>query len=432
MVERSSQNFPNAVTQADLVRIRVQLPTVFSTSGPVTEVDLLNGRLEQIQRVIGTVASVGQHALIYGERGVGKTSLASLVHQIWAEYIQDSRPLIAARVQCDYEDDYTTIWRKVSEAIQRDIDKRGLTVAGNGAFEDAQALIESGAADPTAVTTLFDLAGTKTIVVIDELDTVRDIETPGLMASTIKQLSDFAIDATLVLVGVADSVDELISEHQSIDRCLNQVFLPRMPVEELTELVDERLERVGMAVGRRALLRLAAMSQGLPYYTHLLGLHSAASAVDNRSLTVESGDVDAALRVAIGESQHSIVSDYTSAVRSPRPEALYRQTLLACALAEADELGYFAPADLREPISTILRKERDIASYMGQLNALSSRDRGPALSVTGDPRNRRFRFKNPLLKPYVILRGVTDGLITEERAYSFTDPDIARQLSLDL
>ena len=117
MADPRSRKRPDAVTQADLVRIRVQLPTVFSTSGPVTDIDLLNGRLEQIQRVIGTVASAGQHALIYGERGVGKTSLASLIHQIWAEYIADSRPLIAARVQCDYDDDYGTIWRKVGEAI---------------------------------------------------------------------------------------------------------------------------------------------------------------------------------------------------------------------------------------------------------------------------------------------------------------------------
>ena len=420
------------MTQADLVRIRVQLPTVFSTSGPVTEIDLLNGRLEQIQRVIGTVASVGQHALIYGERGVGKTSLASLIHQIWAKYILDSRPLIAARVQCDHDDDYGTIWRKVGEAIQRDIDKSGLTVAGNGAFEKTRAIIEAGDAAPTSVTSLFDLTGIKTIVVIDELDTVRDNETTRLMASTIKQLSDFAIDATLVLVGVADSVDELISEHESIDRCLNQVFLPRMPVDELRELVEKRLQRVGMGIEQRAVLRLAALSQGLPYYTHLLGLHAAASAVDSRSLTVTADDVEAALEAAISESQQSIVSDYTSAVRSPRPEALYRQTLLACALAPADELGYFAPADLRDPISAILGTRRDVASYMAQLNALARDDRGPALDVTGDLRSRRFRFANPLLKPYVILRGVRDKLITEQETYAFTEPDVAQQLSLDL
>ena len=142
--------------------------------------------------------------------------------------------------------------------------------------------------------------------------------------------------------------------------------------------------------------------------------------------------METALAAAISESQQSIVSDYASAVRSPRPEALYRQTLLACALAPADGLGYFAPADLRAPISTILKERRDVASYMAQLNALAGDERGPALNVAGDPRSRRFRFANPLLKPYVILRGVSDDLITEQQAYTFTEPDVARQLSLDL
>ncbi len=69
---------------------------------------------------------------------------------------------------------------------------------------------------------------------------------------------------------------------------------------------------------------------------------------------------------------------------------------------------------------------------MAQLNALAGADRGPALNVTGDPRSRRFRFANPLLKPYVVLRGVSDGLVIEQQAYTFTEPDVARQLSLDL
>jgi hypothetical protein len=40
--------------------------------------------------------------------------------------------------------------------------------------------------------------------------------------SLIKVLSDNSVPATLVLVGVADSVDALIVEHQSIERALVQ------------------------------------------------------------------------------------------------------------------------------------------------------------------------------------------------------------------
>ena len=432
MTPPNSRRRSNVVADAELIRIRYQLPTVFSPGGPVTDPELLSGRGQEIQRVLGTVASVGQHAIIYGERGAGKTSLASLIHRIWTDYIREADGIVAARVQCDHTDTYASIWQKVAEAIQRDFEKRGIKPLGNGRFDDCAAAIEAGAAEPSSVTSLFDLAGKKAIVVIDEFDTVDDNDTTALMASTIKQLSDFGVDATLILVGVADSIDELIAEHRSIDRCLNQIFLPRMAVDELRQLVEQRLLRLGMNIYPRAVLRLAAMSQGFPYYAHLLGLHAGIAAIDRNSLTVEPSDIDAAMTRAISESQQSVIADFIKAVTSPRPENLYRQTLLACALANADDLGYFAPANLKDPISVILGRTRDVPTYMKQLEAFTKDDRGPTLGQSGDPRNRRFRFVNPLLKPYVILRGIADGLISEQEAFLFTQPDVARQLQLDL
>ncbi|MCC6238048.1 MAG: orc1/cdc6 family replication initiation protein [Dehalococcoidia bacterium] len=433
MTQPSNRSRPDAVTQAELTRARYQLPTVFSVGAPVTAPAFLAGRSDQIDLALATVSAPGQHAIIYGERGVGKTSVASLIHLIWTEYIKDFGAVAAARIQCDHTDDYGAIWRKVAEALQRDFERKGIKPLGNGKFEDCAALIEAGAADPTTVCSLFDLAGMKAIVVIDEFDAVEDENTTALMSATIKQLSDFVIDATLILVGVADSVDDLIAEHRSIDRCLRQVFMPRMSIEELREIVESRLKRLGMTIYPRAVLRIAALSQGFPYYAHLLGLHSAMHAIEARqSLTVEPADVDSAITRAISESQQSVLAEYTKAVSSPRPENLYRQTLLACALSAADDLGYFAPADLKAPISTILKKSRDVPTYIKQLDAFTKADRGPALEFSGDARNRRFRFVSPLLKPYVVLRGISDGLITELAALQFTQPEIAEQLALDI
>ena len=421
----------HVIKEAELTRIRVQLPTLFVPGAPIQDIVLLQGRSYQIGQVISAVAQVGQHAIIYGERSVGKTSLASLVHLIWTEYLKDA-DIVSARVQCDPSDTYATIWQKVTEALQRDFEKRGLHPLGNGRFDECAALIEAGGANPTRITSLFDLAGKKAIVVIDEFDVVEDNETAGLMASTIKQLSDFIIDATLVIAGVADSVDQLIAEHASIDRCLKQVFMPRMSVAELSLIVETRLQRVGMNIHPRALLRIAALSQGFPFYTHLLGLHAALAAVDRGSLTIEPNDVDSAIKAAIFESQESILSDYLKAVTSPRPENLYRQTLLACALTKADEAGYFAPADVRAPISRVMNKNRDVSTYMKQINAFATQERGKILEADGDTRNRRFRFDNPLLKPFVILHGIDDQLISEQDAYLFSQPDVAEQLKLNL
>jgi hypothetical protein len=40
--------------------------------------------------------------------------------------------------------------------------------------------------------------------------------------------------------------------------------------------------------------------------------------------------------------------------------------------------------------------------------------KGNALVREGETRRLRYRFVNPLMRPYVIMRGVTEGLLTEE------------------
>lgn len=422
-----------ALKEADLVRIRYQLPTLFSPGAPINDPVLLSGRVSQINQALSAVSQSGQHAIIYGERSVGKTSLASLMHLIWTEYIKDSE-IISARIQCDSTDNFISVWQKVAESLQRDMEKRSVTPAANGRFDECLSSILYGEeVTPSRVTSLFDLAGKKAIVVIDEFDTVEDKDTPRLMASTIKQLSDFIVDATLILAGVADSIDHLIAEHASIDRCLKQVFMPRMSIDELKQIVETRLQRVGMSIYPRAVLRIAGLSQGFPYYAHLIGLHAALNAIDQRQSTqVEPEDIDQSIKKAIAESQQSVLAAYIKAITSPRPDNLYKQTLLGCALTKADDLGYFAPADVRGPISHILKQTRDVPTYMKQINAFTTEERGKALQAYGESRSRRFRFENPLLKPYVILRGIDEGLISEQDVYLFSQPDVATQLSLGL
>ena len=54
---------------------------MFTSSAPIDSVALLRGRSAQMQRLVEAVSQVGQHAIIYGERGVGKSSIASVLHE---------------------------------------------------------------------------------------------------------------------------------------------------------------------------------------------------------------------------------------------------------------------------------------------------------------------------------------------------------------
>jgi len=75
---------------------------------------------------------------------------------------------------------------------------------------------------------LFTLAAKDFVIILDEFDRVHDEDSRVLMADTIKTLSDQLVSTTMVIVGVADDVNQLISSHASIDRNLVQVLMPRM------------------------------------------------------------------------------------------------------------------------------------------------------------------------------------------------------------
>src|SRR5580658_4376754 len=82
------------------------LGEVFRPSAPITDQQLFAGRNHELFSVVEAIQSVGQHAVIFGERGVGKTSLARVA-------MQTQRGTLAVRVNCDGGDTYTSIWDKV-------------------------------------------------------------------------------------------------------------------------------------------------------------------------------------------------------------------------------------------------------------------------------------------------------------------------------
>ena len=226
---------------------------VFTPGAPIDSLDLFAGRLEQIKDVLSAVAQRGQHVVLYGERGVGKTSLANIVDDFFAG--RGVGALDAVRVNCGTTDDFFAIWRKIFREL-------GLE------------------ADATVVETPDDLryalrdVSERTLIVIDELDRLQDDDALTLLSDTIKSLSDHSAPATLMLVGVADSVEALVGDHRSIERALVQVQMPRMSLDELMEVMEKGSAELEMSISDVAKARIARLSEGLPYYTHLMSLHA--------------------------------------------------------------------------------------------------------------------------------------------------------------
>ncbi|MGH9195994.1 MAG: AAA family ATPase, partial [Acidimicrobiia bacterium] len=363
----------------------------FTPAAPVDDFSLFADRPNQAMVCLDALFQRGLHVALYGERGVGKTSLANVLPQIVRQ-----ADLNSVRVDCGTTADYRSIWRSV--------------------FRDLGApLPESDWAaplDPEEVRYRFQqLPNRRALVVIDELDRVEDNEGLTLLADTVKTLADHAVPVTLMFVGVADSVEALLGEHESIVRSIVQVRMPRMSHDELAATLDKASDRAHITMEDDCKARIVRDAEGLPHFVHLLGLHAAQNAVSDDRDVVTLGDLERAVLRAV--DSHSVLSEYQKATQSPQPGHLFEEVLLACAFAPRNDLGFFRSGDVREPLSSIVGREMIIPNFQRHLNELSSSNRGFTLQKEGIPRHYVYRFTNPILQPFVKLRGRAKSMITE-------------------
>ena len=395
---------PVAAERAE--RMAFEASRVFSPSAPIDDRTLFAGRLEQVRQVIDAINQKGQHAIIFGDRGVGKTSLANVL----ASFLPQGTNVLSQRINCDEGDSFNSVWLKVFSEIQHQEVTRVGGFAGGSQRPRADADAEIISPDVVRRQLTHWSANTTLILIIDEFDRVGE-SYRSIFADTIKTLSDHAVSATVILVGVADSVENLIQGHESVQRALVQIKMPRMSRAEIEEIVKNGLSRLGMQIVPEALGHIIVLAQGLPHYAHLLALHASRAALDRRSLNVDTKALDTAIHKAIEEAQQSIRSAWHKAVQSPRKDNLFGDVLLACALATTDDMGTFAAQDVRTPMREITSKTYDIPSFAQHLNEFSSDKRGNILKKMGSTRRFRFRFTNPLMPPFVIMRGFAEGKI---------------------
>jgi Cdc6-like AAA superfamily ATPase len=384
---------------------------IFTPTAPVDERSLFAGRRDQLKKVIDAVNQKGQHAVIYGERGVGKTSLANVLAAFLPAV--GARNVITPRVNCDSSDTFQSVFDKAFREVGliRQTQGMGFGASKQNAPMAATELLGGDFSPDNVRRALGTLSKWFVpVIVFDEFDRLKD-DVKHSVADTIKSLSDHAVDATIVVVGVADTVVDLIKEHASVERAMVQVHMPRMSDTEVSEVIQTGAGRLELSVTQQALKAICLLAQGLPHYAHLIGLYSARTIVESGGSEIDIDAVTSAIDEAVNNSQHSIQHMYHVATMSPRKDNLFSDVLLACALAHTDQLGYFAAQDVRDPMREITGKSYDIPSFSQHLNEFTEEKRGPILKKIGTARRYRFRFLNPLMQPFIVMQGCKDGKI---------------------
>jgi Cdc6-like AAA superfamily ATPase len=393
----------NKMANKEYRQLAFDAGSVFTPGSPTNERDLFAGRLDQVHKIIGAISQRGYHAVLYGERGVGKTSLASVL----SGFLHDTgRSFLLPRVNCDSSDTFSSLWRKAFREI----------VVTKSRPEVLQEVMDSL---PPEITpehirrTLTALSrGFVLVVIFDEFHRIATEKIATGMADTLKTLSDYAVPVTILLIGVADSVEQLIKEHHSVERSLVQIPMPRMSSDEIAEIVTNGLAKLNMEIDGETLDEVTSLSQGLPYVTHMLALYASRAALHDESKKITDGHFHSGIQQALEQWQQSIKSAYYAATTSQQPDTIYKEVLLACALADVDELGYFSAAAVRTPLKMITSEDYDIPNFAKHLKEFSDQRRGMILQRVGEKRRLRYRFVSPLLRAYIIVRHFHDGTLT--------------------
>lgn len=401
------------------------LKNIFRPASPTDDRNLFRGRESQLRSLMVGLAEQGQHILIYGERGVGKTSLGYMAKAIFDT--EENPYKVSVRMQCADGQSFTKIWQDFYLRLRLAIDRRSKEVRDylSDAMDTVDEILNYPDADELSATEVFRAISlladqVELLIIIDEFDRLGAWDETTPFGDLIKSLSDERVHATLVIVGVADSIDGLIKAHASTPRSLRSILMPRMTAAELYEIVSEgyaefaRQSSYELECEDLAARTIARVSRGFPYYAHLLAGAAGTEAIYGDINKIDVHLVFRSMVLAIEDADHTIRSTYVGSITA-RADANLEHTLVACALAETDDLGFFNSKEVASKLTEIVGDRRTSGHVNNHLARFSSKPYWILERRDITPRNIRYRFLDPLMHPFVLIKGYQADLIPGER-----------------
>jgi len=181
------------------------------------------------------------------------------------------------------------------------------------------------------------------VLIVDEFDRVTDEATRTRLADTIKLVSDSGAPLSFMVVGVSDSLEQLLGRHPSIQRNIAGVPLPLLGAQEVEEIVARGARRAGLDFPPAVCAGIAGLARGVPYVAQLLGLRAGQAALDRRDRSVSVADLARAVAQVVEETDPRIAAQYEALCEGPEGPAV-RALLRAIATGEQNELGQFRAA----------------------------------------------------------------------------------------
>lgn len=404
-----------------------KIASVVNPAAPVRSIEHLKGRAQDLEEIERALYAAGRHIFIYGDRGVGKSSLAAT-----AAYQYQSAEAEPIFVSGSPNETFNSIVaniavqalgrskiesRKKHEAVS--IEFRGMKWSRGEevSTSDLGAQLKTVGDATELLKQVAEKHSAKPTIVLDEFDTIPDVAERAQFAALLKQLGDQAVELKFFMTGVGQSLQDLLGAHQSAHRQLATIELQRLGFEGRREIVQDAAAAFDLELDDNVNWRIALISDGFPYYVHLLVEKMLWAAFDsNKEGKLGWDEYYAGLRVAVRETNAELRRPYERAVlqRAPEYEDVVWSTADGEDLFRSTASMFSSYQKVREDRPS--RPKLDRQRYSDAIRKLKERSFGEVLRPI-PARPGWYEYREKMLRGYVRMQAeLNDVKLTGERA----------------
>jgi len=389
---------------------------------------------EKAQERFIKALSRGHVPLIFGEYGVGKTSMARHVVRI------DEDKGVLVNIESVAGKSLQDIFGRCLEKLGYAVQTKRVTGSSslNAHEQSAQAKaglpwLESIIASKRTKTEGSTIQNEEQFVVTSPTDSklIELCEAAGLVLildelhrakpEFTQELADFiktygnanCRKFRIILLGTSSEANKLVQIDPGIDRLIQEVHLRAMDDSEARYVVSEGMKSLAITIDHEIESRLTSICVGSPNILQYLCLEAAEAAFVRVPRELQMQDVDNALKEYVENREARLYRAYLSAIETVG-EKRYRKQILR-AMAECED-EYVTMENIRSLSSQYIGEDVPSTALSGPLRDLKEKKFGPLLQDVDRPdQSGRLSnytvFVDPSMKAFIRLLAASEGTV---------------------
>ncbi|RQH16004.1 ATP-binding protein [Bradyrhizobium sp. RP6] len=410
------------ITDADLKLI---LSENLTPSDSIKTPERLFGRERTLTTIDRAFSSPGRQIFIYGDRGVGKTSLA-----LTTAFMHTGVENLPIYVMCGRTNNFGQTIQAIGNALIP-VEQRLEKAASGGGFnfslpggfggigvsDGTQA--SSNITAPQSLNEALDIIryvaakrANTTIIIVDEMERIESQAEREKFAEFIRNIPELNADVRFIFCGIMHDVSELLQTHPSAGRILETIELKRLNYSDLWKILTVVAKKLNIEIQEEALIRIGQVSDGFPHYVHLIGECLFWGMFDDPDEVTRSNADHYKIGItgALQRTEAALQAAYEKATRKTRNTEDYEEALWALADSTSDKRQISDIYDQSYKWIMMKRTGRSMLSRE-QLNQryLAMRKDSHARIVAGFG-SGWFAFRENIMRGYVRLRAEAQGI----------------------